>query len=193
MSLRPALLLVPCFAACTQSTTPAFNDMPDNTLTFTPSEYTFQLFESVCTSGPFAGSSSTHSLDLVGDLSDTPRSLIAFAWDSALPEGEALPVSLQPFGVVAMSTDANGNVTDTYGQGGTLPGSGNTFSWSQGSNPNELDASALNSVAFTIDQMPNGNGDDGVFVIRMLFQNGGLYDVRVAAPLMTSVSGCPAG
>ncbi|HEY1549860.1 MAG TPA: hypothetical protein VGG28_18655 [Kofleriaceae bacterium] len=121
--------------------------------------------------------------------------IVQISFHPTLPVGSALPVDLQPFGVLSYATDANGNMIDVmYGQQGALPLSAdNMFEWEQGSNPNTVDDQPITSATVEFDAMPGADNASATLTIRMVFADGGIFDTQVSAPIDESFVGCPVG
>ncbi|HUJ60488.1 MAG TPA: hypothetical protein VLX92_18430 [Kofleriaceae bacterium] len=185
-ALVPSLL-----AACTGGG--LIENRPDSTLPFHPTEVTLERFAAQCgVAHPIFQDADLYDVSLLGVVED-PRTMIDVSFHPTLPYDQALPVDLQAFGVISTSVGPGSNMTEIFGQTGALPLDDNSFEWSQGADPGELDASALSSVTFTIGAMPYADGADGEFTVRLEFADGGVYDVTVRPALDTGLSGCPAG
>jgi hypothetical protein len=188
------LLLAPLLVACA-TTSPPSQPQPDSTLLFTPSEIDLERFAAQCgVPDPAFQTADLYSLSLLGS-DETPRSVVSFSFHSDLPKGTAIPVKLAPFGIQSESIGSDGSAFDvSYGQSGTMPGEAdNGFSWSQGANTSELDSNSLTSVTLTVIAQPEQDKGEGTYTVRMVFSDGGIFDVVVGAALFTDASGCPAG
>lgn len=187
------LLLALSTAACTHGT--GLENQPDSTLTFSPASITLQRYATVCgVENPPFEDTDLYSMTLLGAATGNEHpTMLQVSFHRTLPLSQALPVDLLPFGVVSATISSDGTEIDFYGQDGSLPLTDNSFTWSQGSNPAEVDGNPISDASVTFDAMPAADGDDGTLTIRMEFNDGGIYDSQVSAALVTGLEGCPAG
>ncbi|HEX4452334.1 MAG TPA: hypothetical protein VH143_15765 [Kofleriaceae bacterium] len=155
---------------------------------------TLLRYPEVCGQTPVFDDGDLYSLAVSGSAAVTPP-LIEVSFHPTLPVAQALPVDLDPFGVLSYSTDANGNMIDVvYGQQGTLPlSTDNMFEWEQGADASAVDDQPISTATVTIDAMPGADAATGTLTVRMVFGDGGIFDARVSAPIDETFSGCPAG
>ncbi len=163
--MRAVLAIIPvAVIACSPAA--GIQTLPDNTVDFHGADASFTVL------------GGTYSL-YVADGDDTAGGIptgIGFIITDvpALSIGQPMAVGLEPF---------------QDGQSGWLPPGDddqNDFSWTLGTSP--VDASALTSVTLTIDAWPASPSDDGVFVLRMQFSDGRVYDARITVALETCMS-----
>jgi hypothetical protein len=181
-------------AACTTSSIGS-NPQPDDTLAFSPTVITFERFAATCgiMNPPFVAGD-LFALTLLGVDAPGPRTGITVSFQRDIPRDEPIAIDLQPFGVVASSTDANGHVMNFLGQNGTISaGSDGSFGFSQGIDPNELDPSAIQSATIEVHAVPQAEGAYGSIRIDLTFTDGKVFDTLVEEPIHTGFSGCPAG
>ncbi len=166
----------------------------DATRTLNGATVTLLRYPGVCGQPPQFGDGDLYALTVSGSAAMTPP-MIEISFHPTLPVAQALPVDLDPFGVLSYSTDANGNMIDVvFGQQGTLPLSAdNTFEWEQGADASAVDDQPISSATVSIDAMPGADNATGVLTVRMVFSDGGIFDARASAAIDETFSGCPAG
>jgi hypothetical protein len=167
----------------------------DATRTLADATVTLLRYPQICDDQtPQFADGDLYSLAISGSAAVTP-SMIAISFHPTLPVAQALPVDLDPFGVLSYSTDANGNMIDVvYGQEGTLPLSAdNMFEWQQGADASAVDDQPISTASVSIDSMPGADNAIGTLTVRMVFADGGIFDTRANAAIDETFSGCPAG
>jgi hypothetical protein len=166
----------------------------DATRTLDGATVTLLRYPETCGQTPVFADGDLYSLAVSGSAAVTPP-MIEISFHPTLPVAQALPVDLDPFGVLSYSTDANGNMIDVvYGQLGTLPLSAdNMFEWEQGADASAVDDQPITSASVSIDAMPGADNATGAVTVRMVFGDGGIFDARESAAIDETFSGCPAG
>jgi hypothetical protein len=183
------------FALTGCTATGPVDNQSDATRTLADATVMLLRYPGTCNSAtPQFGDADLYAMSVSGSAAVTPTT-IEISFHPTLPVAQALPVSLDAFGVLSYSTDANGNMIDVvYGQQGTLPlSTDNTFEWEQGADASAVDDQAITTATVTIDEMPGADDATGALTVRMVFADGGLFDARVSAPIDETFSGCPAG
>lgn len=181
------LVAVAVLAACTDPKT--IELLPDSTRAFSPANVSLARSPEQCgnDSAPFS-SGDAFSLVLVGAPSSGTglATAITVTFHPTLPVGQSLPVDLGELGVIGSSPGG----ASIFGQSGALPLANNAFSWVQGPDPSEIDATPLATVSIRIDKLPEAEGDLGILTIRMAYTDGGVYDVQVGTRATTPLAGC---
>jgi hypothetical protein len=179
---------------------PMVEQLDGNTLSFTPTELDLERFATQCgVADPSFQDSDLYDFSILGRtiVFGQYRTMITIDFHRTIALASDHPVNLDAFGVIGYKVDTQGNKSDPeYGQGGLIPDTGygdSSFEWFQGTDATELDSQALSNVTVRFDALPNFDGDAGVLTLRMVFADGGVYHVRLQAPLVTASSGCPAG
>jgi hypothetical protein len=161
-------------------------------LTFNPASIALVRFPADCAedpnpSAPFSDED-VFVMALVGAQTATgspTRIIVSFS--DFMPLGLISQIQLGDFGVLADQAGNSGEVIS--GQTGTLPGN-NTFEWVQDTNRSQLDATPITAASINPVDVPGADGDTGEVMLYLEFEDRGIYDVQVTAPLASAP--CPA-
>lgn len=171
----------------------------DGTIMFVPSVVDASRNSVSCgTQAPPFANGDQFFLEITGNAAKSPSNQLVVSFNSPLNVVEGTPVKLTvlpylPHGTKIYAPDggyglfADQNAEYQSSQSVTL-----NFSYTQGTNPNEIDNGAFDAVTLTLVAMPRMEGDPLTIRVQVHFADGRLLDETFSGALTTLPHGCPA-
>ncbi len=172
--------------------TPGVFPAADSSLTFPLGSTQLIRFPSTCgvMHPPFTDQD-LYSLTLLSAGAKPP--IINVTFHRAVTVNQPIALMLEPYGIIGMSIDPSGQQTTFYGQIGQVDNFQTSMRWNQGPDPTAIDAHPIQSATLEFAHVPVQDGDLVDVDLDLVFEDGGVLDLQVRAPLVSSYSGCPAG
>jgi hypothetical protein len=168
---------------------------PDGSIAFVPSLVDATRNPVICgvPDPPFADGDQFF-LEVKGDAAKPPSNELVIEFTSPLNEAVGAPVAMavQPYsprGTKIEGPDGGfGLYADQSSDNGVL-----NFSYTQGTDPGELDTGEFGAVRLTMVALPRIDGDPLTIRVQVLFADGKVLDDTFSAPLRTVPAFCPEG
>ena len=165
---------------------------PGSTIAFTPTAVDAGRFPVTCgVMNPPFKAGDLFSLDVIGSMTAAPYDALSITFTSPAVVGQPIPLAVQPF--LAMGSGiGQPNGSTTWYPAQRAQGGGVTFSYTQGSDPSEIDTGAFDSATVTIVAMPTQDGAPLGARLQLHFVDGRTLDERFSGSLFTEWGGCGA-
>lgn len=174
---------------------PAVVENPDGTIRFVPSLVDATRNPASCgTQIPAFRNGDQFFLEVTGNAAKPPSNELVISFSSPVDFTVGTPVMLavlpySPQGTKITAPDGSvGLYADQSAESGLL-----YFSYTQGTDPNEIDTGAFDAVTLTVVAMPLMDGDPLTIRVQVHFADGKVLDETFSGALTTLPNTCPAG
>jgi hypothetical protein len=160
---------------------------------FVPSVVYATRFPNTCgVANPPFKNGDLFSLEVVGARTAAPYNALNLSFQSPAPAaGTSIALAPLPFKAQGTGIDSQPPGMTTWYPAQGASGGGVNFTFLQGSDPNEIDPGAFDSVVVTLTQLPTSDGAPFAARLQIHFVDGKQLDASFSNALTTSVSGCP--